>query len=156
MAPILVPVDFGDASFQALLTAEKLAAVLRCDVVLVHVAPPGAVVADGPGGGAAHLVVDGVRDAHLVRNPKEQMADFLRRAGGRKREVLFRSGAAAAGIVAAAAEIDAQLIVIASHGRRGLARIVLGSTAEEVLRKARCSVLTLKPDAGLQFPDEER
>lgn len=152
MAPILVPVDFGEASLQALMTAEKLAEQLQCDVVVVHVTPPGAAAADGLDASAAHLVVDGVRDAHLVRNLREQMAEFLKRAGGRKREVLFRSGAAAAGIVAAASEINAQLIVMASHGRRGLARIVLGSTAEEVVHKARCSVLTLKPDGALQFP----
>lgn len=152
MAPILVPVDFGDASFQALITAEKLAETLQCDVVIVHVTPPGAAIGEGLDSTAAHLVVDGVRDAHLVSNLRVQMADFLKRAGGRKREVLFRSGAAAAGIVAAASEVGAQLIVIASHGRRGLARIVLGSTAEEVVRHARCSVLTLKPDADLQFP----
>ena len=151
MHAILVPVDFGDGCLHALQTADRLAAITGGEVVVVHVFPRGAASGGELDPTAAHLVVDGLRDAQLVRNLKGQMEEFLRSAGAVDRQVLFRSGAPAAGIVAAAQEVNAQLIVIASHGRRGLTRMVLGSTAEEVVRKARCSVLTLKPDSPALF-----
>ena len=145
MHAILVPVDFGDGCLQALQTADYLARLTSGKVLVVHAFPHGAASGDDLDPSAAHLVVDGLREAQVVRNLKVQMEEFLRRAGPSARQVLFRSGSPAATIVAAATEVQADLIVIASHGRRGLARMVLGSTAEEVVKKAHCSVLTLKP-----------
>jgi nucleotide-binding universal stress UspA family protein len=43
-----------------------------------------------------------------------------------------------------AREINANLIVLGTHGRTGLARLLMGSTAEQVVRKASCPVLTVK------------
>lgn len=151
MHAILVPVDFGDGCLQALRTADRLAALTGGAVAVIHVFPRGATSGGELDPAAAHLVVDGLRDAQVVRNLKGQMEEFLRQAGPAERQVLFRSGSPADAIVAAAQELGAALIVLASHGRRGLARMVLGSTAEEVVKKARCSVLTLKPDAPAFF-----
>lgn len=50
-------------------------------------------------------------------------------------------------ITAAAARIDASLIVLGTHGRTGLDRILFGSTAERVVRSAACPVLTVRPPA---------
>ena len=54
-------------------------------------------------------------------------------------------GEAAAEIVRVAKEKDADLIVLSSHGRTGLGRILFGSTAEAVVRHASCPVLVVKP-----------
>jgi len=59
-------------------------------------------------------------------------------------------GDAAAEIVRVAAEREVDLIVISSHGRTGLGRMIFGSTAEAVVRHAGCPVLVVKPP-----PDEE-
>jgi nucleotide-binding universal stress UspA family protein len=50
-------------------------------------------------------------------------------------------------VVRVATEVDADLIVLKTHGRKGLSHLILGSVAEEVLRTAPCPVLTLTPAA---------
>jgi nucleotide-binding universal stress UspA family protein len=58
-----------------------------------------------------------------------------------------REGRAAQTIAETADEIGADLVVIGTHGRSGLAHMLLGSVAEQVLRSTTCSVLTVRPDA---------
>jgi nucleotide-binding universal stress UspA family protein len=58
-----------------------------------------------------------------------------------------REGRAAQGIADAAIDVGADLIVIGTHGRTGIAHMLLGSVAEQVVRTAPCSVLTIRPDA---------
>jgi len=60
-------------------------------------------------------------------------------------EEMIAHGDPAAEIVRVAEERDVDLIVISSHGRTGLGRIIFGSTAEAVVRRARCPVLVVKP-----------
>ena len=65
-------------------------------------------------------------------------------------EAVVRDGQAAAEIVDQAISMNADLLVIGTHGRSGFERLLLGSVAEKVLRKARCPVLTVPrqlPDA---------
>jgi nucleotide-binding universal stress UspA family protein len=50
-------------------------------------------------------------------------------------------------VVRVATEVDADLIVLKTHGRKGLSHLILGSVAEEVVRTAPCPVLTLTPAA---------
>jgi nucleotide-binding universal stress UspA family protein len=57
-------------------------------------------------------------------------------------------GTAAEEIVRAAKDLDADLIVIGTHGRTGLGRVLMGSTAEQVMRHAECPVLTLRQGAA--------
>jgi nucleotide-binding universal stress UspA family protein len=57
---------------------------------------------------------------------------------------VLRQGAAWSEIQAVAKEIKADLVVIGSHGRRGLSRALLGSVAEKVVRTAPCPVLTVR------------
>ena len=81
MRTLLVPVDFGDGCLHALQTADRLATVFGGKVVVIHAYPRGAASGGELDPAAAHLVVDGLRDAQLVRNLKAQMEEFLRRAG---------------------------------------------------------------------------
>jgi nucleotide-binding universal stress UspA family protein len=58
-------------------------------------------------------------------------------------EVIVKSGDPAATINSVAQETGADLIVMATHGRRGMAHLMMGSVAEKVLREAPCAVLTV-------------
>jgi nucleotide-binding universal stress UspA family protein len=65
-------------------------------------------------------------------------------------------GEAAHCIDEAAAEEAATLIVMGTHGRTGLSRLLMGSTAEKVVREAPCPVLTVRPTEGARSPDSRR
>ena len=58
---------------------------------------------------------------------------------------MLKGGTAAESIIEAATESQADLIVIGTHGLRGLTRLFIGSVAERVVRLAPCAVLTVKP-----------
>jgi universal stress protein A len=58
---------------------------------------------------------------------------------------MIKSGDPAQVIISVAREIGADLIVIATHGRRGLAHLIMGSVTEKVVREAPCTVLTIRP-----------
>jgi nucleotide-binding universal stress UspA family protein len=70
-------------------------------------------------------------------------------------EEVITHGDAAAEIVRVAAEREVDLIVISSHGRTGFGRMIFGSTAEAVVRHARCPVLVVKPPADEEESSEQ-
>ncbi len=61
-------------------------------------------------------------------------------------ELMMRSGEAATRILMAQGEVNADLIVMATHGRSGITHFFLGSVAERVIREAPCPVITIRPD----------
>ncbi len=149
---ILAPVDFSPGSELAAAYAFWLAGRLGARLRLLH-------VVRGIGGAAAG-VAPGVWDdlAAAEREVREQadreLADLAARlargAGGAgspkpAETAIVRAGESPAdAIVKAAREAGAELIVMATHGRSGLRRMVLGSVAEQVVRSADCPVLTIK------------
>jgi nucleotide-binding universal stress UspA family protein len=72
--------------------------------------------------------------------------------GLRKVEVVLRGGVTHEVICRLAAEIGASVLVMATHGRKGLGHLLLGSVTERVLRDAPCPVLVVKPPAGSGKP----
>ena len=62
-----------------------------------------------------------------------------------KHELMTRSGDPAVGILQAAIDAGVDLIVMATHGRKGLSHFFVGSVAEQVVRESRCPVLTIRP-----------
>lgn len=78
------------------------------------------------------------------------VARHLRDIG--KVDVVLRAGVTHEAICSVAEEIGANLIVIATHGRKGLGHLVLGSVTERVLRDAPCPVLVVKPPVGAGKP----
>jgi nucleotide-binding universal stress UspA family protein len=64
-----------------------------------------------------------------------------------KHEITIEIGEPGTAIVAAAKRLGADLVVMATHGRRGLARLMLGSVAERVVRESTVSVLTVRSPA---------
>ncbi len=149
---ILVPVDFSAGSERAAEIACSLAGPLGSRVCLLHV-----VQGSTPPLGLRPAVYDALLEAReQVRREAEQglaeLAGRLTAAGGPptggppKVERLVTETADSIGdaIVEAAREGGADLIVIGTHGRRGVERMLLGSVAERVLRRADCPVATVR------------
>jgi nucleotide-binding universal stress UspA family protein len=79
----------------------------------------------------------------LQAAPQSRLRDALSRFGING-EGIAKSGPAAQAIVDLANSASAELVVVGTHGRTGLARLTLGSTAEAVIRSAPCSVLVVR------------
>lgn len=145
---ILYPTDFSKPSGYAFRLACSMARDHGAKVIIMHVAPsPPTYV-----GGEMVVPLPPV-------DYKAQLWESFRKlqvTDPRAREVRIETrlaeGDPAYEIVAAAKETAADLIVMGSHGRTGLGRLLLGSVAEVVLRKAPCPVLTVK--APLPVPAE--
>lgn len=138
---ILVPVDFSDTSEHALDYAVALAAKLGARVHLVH-----AVGIPTLGLPELGLAWSSVTMESLV-NERQATIDKLAEARKSACEIgqhVVRVGDARDVIVNVAKELHADLVVMGTHGRRGVARAVLGSTAEEIVRTAPCPILTVR------------
>jgi nucleotide-binding universal stress UspA family protein len=133
---ILHPTDFSEHSRPAFELACSLARDHGAELVVLHVAPP--PLSLGSGGIPMAPVHE---DLAELRARLEQVRPADDRVGFRHR---LAEGAAAAEILAAAADEQADLIVMGTHGRGGLSRLLMGSVAEAVVRKADCPVLTVK------------
>ncbi len=156
MKTILVPIDFSDGSLAALESADLLARRLGCTLTLLHVVPrpgSGVVPEDGLPADVAEQVWDGLFDKPELLEPvRGEMERFLARAAdlGAEQQILYRAGPPATAILDTADKLDARMIVMSTHGRTGLARFFVGSTAEAVVRGASVPVLAVKPFAQLR------
>jgi nucleotide-binding universal stress UspA family protein len=143
---ILHPTDFSPGAAPAFRYACELAGDYDARLVVVYVLEPGLPMV-GEGG----LVPT---DLPEIRAAAEREFDALQpTVPGVRLGKLIREGSAPATILAAAREVRADLIVMGTHGRTGLGRLLLGSVAEEVVRKAPCPVLTVKTDAPPSGPE---
>lgn len=132
---VIVPVDFSDACKEAVRVGRQLVADPG-DLHVVHVLP--ALHAGDPGV-IWDRIDDGKRAANVREAVDEQLGDLV--AGAQTHVRFGRPGLAT---VKLAEELGAELIVVPSHGRTGLARIALGSVAEKIVRLAACPVLVLR------------
>jgi nucleotide-binding universal stress UspA family protein len=135
---ILVPTDFGPAAEDALTYATSLAIAVSARVILLNVVriPALGMVEMGA------VVTAGVMDSTLVASQLE-LNKLTSRHGGTKIETMVRTGESHHVILEVAAEVTADLIVMGTHGRHGIRRLVLGSVAEAIVRSATCPVLTV-------------
>jgi nucleotide-binding universal stress UspA family protein len=140
---LVVPLDFSPQSPLALKYAGALAQKAGAVVELLFVVEPAAFysgVEDSP------LAVDNPRLTKAARKQLQEHAARLT-ASGVETRVAIRVGKAFAEICAHAKELKADLIVISTHGYSGMERVLMGSTAEQVVRRAPCAVLALRLDA---------
>jgi universal stress protein A len=139
---ILVPTDFGAASDAALRYARALAAQFGAAINLVHVFEEPLASGTFMGDGIVTMPHD-LRDA-LKRAAREQLdkrhAEHAQALPLSTHDLL--TGPAAKRIVERAKELDADLIVMGTHARGGLSHLLMGSVAENVVRTAKCPVLT--------------
>lgn len=152
---ILVSTDFSPESMMAFDMARALAEGTGAKIVLMTVvefpSQMSYLAAEVPGA---------MLDANLqqladqvLTNAKKTLADLSARLGPQCKETLAVEGMSASHeIVRVATERKSDLIVISTHGRTGIARVALGSTAERVVREAPCPVLTVKARAQAAPP----
>jgi len=145
---ILLPTDFSECARRAVPYAADLARLAGARVVCVHVVEP-VVPAVGWTPLAEPLPVGDISE-QLEDSAARELPHFAgcEEFEGLEVEDLIVRGEAAAEIVRVARERGADLIVISSHGRTGIGRIIFGSTAESVVRHAHCPVLVVKPPSG--------
>jgi len=142
---VLVPTDFSPTASRALALASRLARRLDAEVHVLNV----------------NILLD---DPHLDEERLEQVQQLLEHGDDKRREALrdadpaeaevrvtthlVRGISAAETITESAKELECDLVVMGTHGRRGLRHLLLGSVAEHVVRTASVPVLTVHPDAA--------
>jgi universal stress protein A len=152
MAPtvmsILVPTDFSETADAALGYAKRLAGRLGASLHLLHVfRDPYAPALYAP---EVYAPVPAETRERVLDDARARLAERLTA----DEEIYFRgtrtlvTGLAANQIVKYAADHGTTLIVMGTHGRRGVAHLLLGSVAEHVVRTAPCPVLTIRGLAG--------
>ncbi len=138
---IVVPVDFSGMSVTAISTALELAHD-RNQIHVLHVIP----VLDQIAPDIEYLPIP--TDTDRQNAVRQHFAEFLSQHGFPGLRQVVRDGQPGQQIADYAKEISAGLIVIPSHGYGGVKRLLLGSVAETVVRRAECPVLVLRrPDA---------
>ena len=141
---ILVPHDFSETASAALAYALDLAAKLGARVTVLHVYD--AVGYGFPEGWALTAEVAGQIEA-AASQALDGVVERARKSGVTVDRVL-RQGPAWSEIEGFARAANVDLIVMGTHGRRGLSRVLLGSVAERVVRVSPCPVLTVHGPSG--------
>lgn len=133
---ILVPVDFTECTEKALSYALPFARQFGATLTLLHVIEP---------------IMTPSSEAVLVDVPSEDDAERelanlrTRLEAGAKCQTLLRKGNAVKEIIDVANERNCDLIILSTHGRTGLDRLISGSTSEKVVRRAGCPILVVRP-----------
>ena len=146
---ILCPVDFSDHSRRALDHAVAIARWYKSTVTVLQVYSPVPVAAFGPGPVVFEPMVLTAVDRDQLLADVRTFAE-TESAPEVPLEAVVREGNTAGEILEQATSMKADLLVMGTHGRSGFERVVLGSVAEKVLRKASCPVMTVPrrlPDA---------
>lgn len=133
---VVVPVDFSENSFAAVDTALDLVSD-PSHVRIVYVLP---AIEPAEPDVVWTTIDDDVRRSHAEQALAERLSD----ARYRGVQICIRFGDAGREVAALAQEQHAELIVLSSHGRTGLSRLLIGSVAEKIVRLAHCPVLVLR------------
>ena len=138
MKTILVPIDLSDISARVVEHAVRLSRAFTAELWLIHVAAPDP---DFVGFRTGPQYVRDHRAEVLKQEHRElhELRDKLR-ADGVKAEALLIQGPTTETILEEAGDLDAELIVMGSHGRSGLFKALVGSVCEQVLRESRVPV----------------
>ncbi len=147
---ILVPIDFSNYSKNALRYTVNFSKKFNSKIFLVYVVEPVIYPSDFSMG----QVTFPVTDTELNERAKEELESLAKEEIGQgiPVETIIRTGKPFVEINETARELDIDLIIIATHGHTGMEHLLFGSTAEKVVRKAPCPVLTLRePIKGFKF-----
>jgi len=141
---ILVPTDLSEGAEQALAYACELARTLDAEIHLLNVVAIPALGVPELGVALTSTLID-----QLVVENQTALEKLARdRCTARLGQVLIKSGDPRDMILHTAQELGADLIVMGTHGRRGLHRLALGSDAEMVLRESAVPVLLVRAESG--------
>ena len=140
---ILCPVDFDDNSLMALDRAAEIAYHMNSKLALLHVIPIVVQPGEVPPPPSLYEDQHKAAEAKLASIAREKLA-------GLQYESHVYAGDVLGTIWQVENKLQPDLLVMATHGRRGLARMFLGSVAEGVLRRAICPVLTIREEGHRQ------
>ena len=136
---ILCPIDFDDNSLAALDKAIELAHHFDAAMAVVHVIP--IIVQYGQGAIPPPIFAQHENEARTrLIALTEKKLDRI------PHEKILYTGDITGSILRSIERFGPDLVVMATHGRSGIARLFLGSVAEAVVRKANCPVLTIRPE----------
>jgi nucleotide-binding universal stress UspA family protein len=141
---LLIPIDFSDYSEQALRWGISLAQKYGAQLLLLHVIPAVLEEVSARESAGEQLVID------LTAKVEAQLHEMARQGlrEGVAVHVQVADGEPAEAILQMAREERVDLIVMGTHGRTGLSHLLLGSTAEAVVRAASCPVFTVRASAA--------
>lgn len=140
LSRILIAVDDTAPAAVAVNAGVELAAKLGAELALVHVMQPPIPIA---------MIEGAVYDAEPLDEREQRARELLAKIRqtlpvSLQVESMTTEGYPANQIVEAAREWNADLIIVGTHGRHGVSRFILGSTAEAVMRRAHCAVLVAR------------
>ena len=133
---VLVPIDFSELSYEAIAPAREYVKS-ETDLTLIHV-----LTALHPADPAA--MWNTLDDEQRKQKVKDFLAKKLSQMGYKEVGIEVKLGDPSTEIVDFAKAIAADLIVLPSHGKKGISRFLLGSVAERVVRLSPCPVLVIK------------
>ena len=145
---ILVATDLSEMSQEAVKTAASLASKFGASLTLLHVfdpapfVPPAAIPNPARFEEKIAKELEEAVDQGLANLVAKLLPDFPE---DRLSVASIRHPSAAQGIVDFAAEQEADLLIVGTHGRTGLRHLLIGSVAEKVVRHSPCAVLTVRP-----------
>lgn len=137
---ILFATDFSEAADRAIPYIKEIAKHYEAKLVALHVHPPVVNPMTPPETWAADSAAAEARDQMRRERLRSTFA-------GIPTEVLIEEGGIHTGLQAAIEKYHTDLVVIGTRGRTGIVKLLLGSTAEEILRTATCPVMTIGPHA---------
>lgn len=147
---VLVPVDFSDYSKSSLRYAVNFAKHFNAELFLVYVVEP---MVYPPDFSMGQIAIPSV-DLEMDKRAAEELNNLAKKEipAELKSKVIVKTGKPFVEIIETALAEDIDLIIIATHGHTGIEHVLFGSTAEKVVRKAPCPVLTLRePIKGYEF-----
>mgnify|MGYP005840616831 CR=1 FL=1 len=150
---VLVPVDFSDYSKSSLRYAVNFAKLFNAEIYLIYVVEP---VVYPPDFSMGQIAIPSI-DVEIDKRALEELTNLAKKEipPDVKSQVVVKSGKPFVEIIETAVSEDIDLIIIATHGHSGIEHVLFGSTAEKVVRKAPCPVLTLRePIKGFQYKKE--
>jgi nucleotide-binding universal stress UspA family protein len=149
---VLVPVDFSDYSKSSLRYAVNFAKHFNADIYLVYVVEP---MVYPPDFSMGQIAIPSV-DIEMDKRAAEELSNLAKKEipPEIKSKTIVKTGKPFVEIIETAVEENVDLIIIATHGHTGIEHVLFGSTAEKVVRKAPCPVLTLRePIKGFEFKE---
>ncbi len=150
---ILVPVDFSDYSKSTLKYSSAFAKHFNAELILVYVVEPIIYPPDFSMGQLAlpsfNIEIDKRAEEELQKLSQTELDSSI------KVKTLVKPGKPFIEIIETAREEDVDLIIIATHGHSGMEHILFGSTADKVVKKAPCPVLTIRePIKGFNYKEQ--
>ncbi len=136
---ILCPIDFSAPSRNALRYANEFAKAMNAKITVMHVIPPQPIAADV---NVPYVPLE----IELEKNAKEDLERIVKEEvqEGVVVEQVMAFGLPSDCVIAQAQKENVDLIILGTHGRTGISRLLMGSTAENVIRHAGCPVLVVK------------